>query len=114
MIRYDPGDVVLVRFPFTDLSSSKRRPAVILSPPKFTARHGDVVVLALTSQPQKNAALRIRRWQSAGLPKPTWIKPIVGTLAAALVTRRLGKLSAADDQAVKASLRHLIAPRFLA
>src|SRR5947209_2264626 len=71
MTRYDPGDVVLVRFPFTDLSSSKKRPALVLNPSKFTANHGDVVVLALTSQPQGDKSLQLRHWQKAGLPKPT-------------------------------------------
>ena len=42
-----PGDVVLVRLPFTDLTSSKKRPALVLSPPQFSTQHGDIVVLAL-------------------------------------------------------------------
>jgi len=33
MTSYDTGDIVLVRYPFTDLTTSKKRPADILSPP---------------------------------------------------------------------------------
>jgi mRNA interferase MazF len=113
MTRCRPGDVVLVRFPFTDLSSTKKRPALVLSPPRYTVRQRDVVVLALTSQPQKQAALRLSQWKAAGLPKPTWVKPVVGTLASALIVRRLGRLNAADRQTVRYALGQLIAPEFL-
>ena len=54
MTRYKPGDLVLVRFPFTDYSILKKRPALVLSASKFTAQQGDVVVMALTSQPQRD------------------------------------------------------------
>jgi hypothetical protein len=51
---------------------------------------------------------------SGGLPKPTWVKPIIGTLTLALVDRRIGKLAAGDYSAVKAALRELIVAKFLA
>jgi mRNA interferase MazF len=113
MTRYRPGDIVLVRFPFTDLSASKKRPALVLSTPGFTARQGDVVVLAMTSQPQRDTRLGLSHWQSARLPKPTWVKPVIGTFAATLVIRRLGRLHPADNAPVRCALRQLIAWTFL-
>lgn len=44
----DRGRIVLVPFPFTDLSGSKRRPALVLSPPDFDAE--DVILCAITSR----------------------------------------------------------------
>jgi mRNA interferase MazF len=43
------GDVVLLPFPFTDLTTTKQRPAVVISSEAFNARQRDVVVLAITS-----------------------------------------------------------------
>ena len=46
---YRQGDIVLVSFPFTDLTSSKRRPALIVSPDSFNAAGEDLVLAAITS-----------------------------------------------------------------
>ena len=42
-------DIILVPFPFTDLTNSKRRPALIISNNKFNKESGDVIVCAITS-----------------------------------------------------------------
>ncbi len=113
MTRYKPGDLVLVRFPFTDFSTLKKRPALVLSTPKFTAQQGDVVAMALTSQPQRDASLRLTEWRAAGLPKPTWVKTVIGTLAVSLVIRRIGRLHTSDRRLVAAAIRKMIAPQLL-
>jgi len=48
--RYRRGDIVLLSFPFTDLSSSKRRPALVISPDSYNEQGQDVVLIAITSQ----------------------------------------------------------------
>jgi len=112
MTRFEPGDVVLVRFPFTELTSSKKRPAVVISPPAYSAAHGDVVVLALTSRDLGDPGLRLRGWKQAGLPKPTWIKPLVSSLSGRVVERRLGRLTDDDRSLAAAAVGLLIDPAF--
>lgn len=45
------GEIVLVPVPFTDLSSRKRRPVVIVSTDAYNASGVDMVVVAMTSNP---------------------------------------------------------------
>lgn len=44
------GDVVLVPFPFTDQSTRKKRPAVIVSSALYHRNRADVILMAVTSQ----------------------------------------------------------------
>ena len=104
MTSYDAGDIVLVRYPFTDLSTSKRRPAVILSARSYTERFADIVLMPLTSRVEADASLALSHWQTAGLLKATWVKPIIGTLATRLIEKHLGKLAEPDVQCVQTAL----------
>jgi len=44
------GDVVLVPFPFTDQSGTKKRPAVVVSSQGYNTHRRDIVIMAITSQ----------------------------------------------------------------
>ncbi len=112
MTKCSPGDVVLVRFPFTDLTSTKKRPALVISPSEYSIEFDDIVAMALTSQPQ-NSDFVIRGWKQAGLPKPTWFKPIVATLSSTVIIPRLGTLADGDWSSAAQAISTLIAPRFL-
>jgi mRNA interferase MazF len=43
--RFDFGDAVLVPFPFTDQSGTKRRPAVVVSLPSYNMSQRDIVIM---------------------------------------------------------------------
>ena len=99
----------MVRFPFTDLTTSKKRPALVISPTSYSNRFGDVVLMALTSQDQNDSSLALAEWQAAGLPKPTWIKPLIGTLSLGLVERQIGRISPHDRRCVQTALAMVLA-----
>lgn len=102
------GDIVLVRFPFTDQSATKRRPAVVVSSLDYGLSRPDVVVMAVTSQLRSGASfaeVSLADWRAAGLLKPSAVKPVIATLERGLVTRKLGSLSVSDQ----AALRHAMA-----
>ena len=94
------GDIVLVPFPFTDLTTTKQRPGLVLSSDAFNAMHDDVVLLAVTSQIP--AALSADEFlipsgdlAACGLPKASVVRLMkVFTLHQRLVIKRRGALPA--------------------
>jgi mRNA interferase MazF len=50
MTGYEFGDIVLVPFPFTDQSTTKRRPAVVISSLAYHRDRPDLIIMAVTSQ----------------------------------------------------------------
>ena len=112
MTNCKPGDVVLREVVFTDQVGAKKRPAVVLSPASFGSRYGDAILIPLTSQ-QGDDALQVRHWSSAGLLKPTWVKPLIVTVSHRLIVKRLGHLVPSDEQPVCDALRLAIDVRWL-
>lgn len=98
MTRFEFGDVVLVPFPFTDQSSTKKRPAVVVSSPAYNAERPDVIVMAVTSQlrPENRFDIPLLGWREAQLLKPSVVKPVIATIEQGLIIRRLGRLGAED------------------
>jgi mRNA interferase MazF len=68
---YHRGDVVLLPFPFTDLSATRTRPAVVVSVPEFTQAAGDFMVAMITSVPHTTRYdYELQDWQAARLLRP--------------------------------------------
>ena len=81
---YSFGDIVLVPFPFTDQSTTKRRPAVVVSSAAYHRERADLVIMAVTSQPRPAGGVgevHVKDWQGAGLIKPSVVKPVITTIA---------------------------------
>ena len=107
---YRPFDVVVVPFPFTDSSATKRRPALVLSAEAFHDRAGHLVLAMITSRENRGWPLdvEIRDLRSAGLSHPSVVRMKVFTLDERLVLRNAGKLAGVDAAAVKRSLSLLL------
>ena len=105
---YKRGDIVLVSFPFTDLSSSKRRPALVVSPDSFNDAGSDLVLAAVTSQISEEATLIIVADDCVGgtLPKTSALKPTkLFTIHSTLVLRKICALRREKLDAVLDDLR---------
>lgn len=105
---FEPFDVVVVPFPFTDRLASKRRPAVILSRPG-TIAEGQAILAMVTSSTFEAWAsdVEVSERDVAGLTVPCRVRMKVFTLAEEQIVKRLGTLSLRDAQAVAASLRQV-------
>ena len=69
-MRCSRNDVVLLPIPFTDLSRSKVRPAIVVG---FGSFPGDLCVVTITS-PTFNRDAPLKEWQRSGLNVPSRVK----------------------------------------
>jgi len=89
---FERGELLLVPFPFSDLSATKRRPVLALTSPDA---YGDFIALPVTSRPQAefgiplNSADLIR----GTLPASSWIRiDRIVTLNTSLVVKAIGRV----------------------
>ncbi len=98
MIKCDQWDIILVRFPFTDHQSGKKRPALVIFPPEYNTGK-DVIILFVTSQLDRHERpgdYLIKNWKAARLPKPSLVRMKFATIDKSIITRKIGKLDRTD------------------
>lgn len=104
MPSYSKNEVILVKYPFSDLSGAKVRPAVIVN-----ADHSsqDVLIVPLTSKTSVLLAgeFVLADWKAAGLNVESAVKRGIYTVQQNLVVKIIGKLSTADGEEMQLSLR---------
>ncbi len=77
-MNYNQSDIILLRFPFSDLSSSKQRPALILSSNSFNESHDDIICCLITTNLEKDPLcvfVEQKDLSNGSLEKPSKIKP---------------------------------------
>ncbi len=108
---YNFDDVVLVPFPFTDQTGTKKRPAVVVSSAAYNSARHDLVLLAVTSQFKAATMIGeaiVAGWMKAGLLRPSVSKPVLTTIEKGLVLRTLGQLEPPDQSALRDVLRLIL------
>jgi len=97
-------DVILVRYPFSDLSGSKVRPAVVVSTPHPSQ---DMLITPLTSKIGSLLAgeFVLSEWATAGLNIATAVKRGIYTVHQSLAIKVVGHLVKADAVQLEQSLR---------
>jgi mRNA interferase MazF len=104
MPSYSKNEVILVRYPFSNLSGSKVRPAIVVN-----ASHSsqDVIIVPLTSKVSALFAgeFVLADWQGAGLNVASAVKRGLYTVHQSLVIKSVGSLSALDAGRLDDSMR---------
>ena len=111
MTGYKFGDIVLVPFPFTDQTTTKKRPAVVVSSAVYQAERPDLIILAITSRSRSATTVGeapVTKWQEAGLLKPSVFKPLLTTIKKGLVLRKLGRLAEPDREQLRKILGSIL------
>lgn len=106
-----PFDVVVVPFPFTDRSASKRRPALVLSSGAFNQNAKHCVLAMITSAGQSTwpADCLIEDLDTAGLPSECLVRLKLFTLDNRLLLRKAGVLGSKDQKKLRLLWKNMLA-----
>ena len=92
MERFVKGDVVVIPFPFSDLSGVKKRPALVLA----SLKGDDVILCQITSQYVKDSyalPLDNEGFSSGSLHKPSNVRPNrLFTAEKSIIIRKIGRV----------------------
>ncbi len=104
MTVYKRGAIVLLPFPFSDQSSAKIRPAIVVSPDYPS---DDLIVVAVTSVGDglRPSEFAFQFWREAGLIHPSFAKRAIASVTGSLVRKQLGQLREYDLVKLDAALK---------
>ena len=110
--QFEQGEIVLVPFPFTDLSSIKKRPVLVLSTNEYNRKHEDIITCGITSnlKDKECSILLINEELVRGiLPKESRIKvDKLFTLEKGIVQKKFGKVKPIIISEVRKELIRII------
>ena len=97
-MNYKKWEIVIVPFPFTNFTTTKKRPALIISPDEYNERL-DVLIAFITSNLDSEYCVgdyKISEWQKSNLPKPSMLRMKFATIDQSIIIKKLGRLREKD------------------
>ena len=110
MTSFKQGGVVLIEYPFSEKTGSKKRPALVVSNDSYHHGRQDVIIAGITSNITRKLVgdTLLEDWQQAGLKYPSLVTGILQTVKNHMIVRSLGVVSAQDLQKVLSNLGAII------
>ena len=111
-IRFEQGEIVIIPFPFSDLTSIKQRPVLILSNNRYNDKAEDIVTCGITSN-LKNAEFSVivnnKDLICGGIPVKSRIKADkIFTLKQSLIKKKIAKVNDNILNQIKKEIQKLI------
>lgn len=111
----EQGDNVLIPIPFTDLSSNKRRPVIVISSNEYNHKTADIVVVGMTSNPKiadYTFTISSSDLDQGKLNRPGQVRvDKIYTLSQSIVVKTFGRVNANVLDQIRGKLQHLIAKK---
>lgn len=111
----DQGDIVLIPVPFTDLSSQKQRPVIVISNNAYNQHGLDIVVVAMTSNPDVGDyrfTIASSDLERGKLNRPGQVRvDKVYTLSQSIVVKIFGRVNPQTLERIRIALQDLVAKR---
>ncbi len=107
---YEPFDILVVPFPFSDQDARKRRPALVISNYHFNQNHSHLILAMITTSCRNpwSSDIVLQDWQASGLSTACRVRLKLFTLDSDIIIRKLGRLSPIDQAAIQENMRHYL------
>jgi mRNA interferase MazF len=111
----EQGDILLIPIPFTDLSSQKRRPVIVISNDAYNRSTADIVVVAMTSNPiltDYSFTIASSDLAQGTLNRPSRVRvDKIYTLSQSIFVKTFGRVNSAVLDRIRGTLQDLTASR---
>lgn len=111
----EQGDILLVPIPFTNLSSQKRRPVIVISNNAYNQKTTDLVVVAMTSNPAEadySFTITSSDLEKGKLNHPGKVRvDKIYTISKSIVVKTFGRVNAKVLERIRNELQVLTAKK---
>jgi mRNA interferase MazF len=109
----EQGAILLIPIPFTDLSSRKRRPVIVISNDIYNRKTADIVVVAMTSSPATpdySFTITSSDLDRGNLNRPGKVRvDKIYTLSQSIAVKTFGRVNSNVLDRIRSTLQDLIA-----